>query len=60
MIFTMREAHIRNLVAGVRMIEAPREIQTFPYFMTWHSRVASEAAQVWFRQLLRTAAQRVR
>jgi len=56
----MREAHIRNLVAGVRMIEAPREIQTFPYFMTWHSRVASEAAQVWFRELLRTAAQRVR
>ena len=44
-------------VAGVRMIEAPREIEAFPYFMTWHSRVASEAAHVWFRQLLRAAAQ---
>src|SRR5882757_900182 len=45
-------------VAGVRMIEAPREIAAFPYFMTWHPRVASEAAHVWFRQLLRAAAQR--
>jgi DNA-binding transcriptional LysR family regulator len=45
-------------VAGVRMIEAPREIEAFPYFMTWHSRVANEAAHVWFRQLLRSAAQR--
>jgi DNA-binding transcriptional LysR family regulator len=50
-------AAITAAVAGVRMIEAPREIAAFPYFMTWHSRVASEAAHVWFRQLLRTAAQ---
>jgi DNA-binding transcriptional LysR family regulator len=50
-------AAITAAVAGVRMIEAPREIAAFPYFMTWHSRVASEAAHVWFRQLLRAAAQ---
>jgi DNA-binding transcriptional LysR family regulator len=49
-------AAITAAVAGVRMIEAPREIEAFPYFMTWHSRVASEAAHVWFRQLLRGAA----
>jgi DNA-binding transcriptional LysR family regulator len=50
-------AQITADVAGVRMIEAPREIAAFPYFMTWHSRVANEAAHVWFRQLLRAAAQ---
>jgi len=50
-------AAITAAVAGVRMIEAPREIAAFPYFMTWHSRVGNEAAHVWFRQLLRTAAQ---
>ena len=49
-------AAITAAVAGVRMIEAPREIESFPYFMTWHSRAASEAAHVWFRELLRTAA----
>ena len=53
-------AEITAAVAGVRMIEAPREIAAFPYFMTWHSRVATEAAHVWFRQLLRAAARRNR
>src|ERR1700722_1471102 len=50
-------ASIVAAVAGVRMIEAPREIAAFPYFMTWHSRVGNEAAHVWFRQLLRATAQ---
>jgi DNA-binding transcriptional LysR family regulator len=49
-------AAITAAVAGVRMIEAPREIAAFPYFMTWHARVANEAAHQWFRQLLRNAA----
>jgi DNA-binding transcriptional LysR family regulator len=47
-------------VSGVRMIEAPREIGAFPYFMAWHPRVAREPSHVWFRQLLRAAAQRIR
>jgi len=47
-------------VAGVRMIEAPREIGAFPYFMTWHARVAREPAHVWFRQLLRASVERIR
>ena len=50
-------AAITAAVAGVRMIEAPREISAFPYFMSWHSRVSSEAAHMWFRQLVRVAAQ---
>jgi DNA-binding transcriptional LysR family regulator len=50
-------AAITAAVAGVRMIEAPREIAAFPYFMTWHSRVGNEPAHAWFRQLIRAAAQ---
>jgi DNA-binding transcriptional LysR family regulator len=46
--------------AGVRMIETPREIEAFPYFMTWHPRVTSEPAHAWFRQLFRVAAKAMR
>jgi DNA-binding transcriptional LysR family regulator len=46
--------------AGVRMIEPPREIEAFPYFMTWHPRVTSEPAHAWFRQLFRVAAKEIR
>jgi DNA-binding transcriptional LysR family regulator len=53
-------ASIVAAVAGVRMIEAPRELEAFPYFMTWHSRVAGEPAHVWFRQFLRAAARSIR
>jgi DNA-binding transcriptional LysR family regulator len=45
-------------IAGVRMIEPPREIGAFPYFMTWHPRLTSEPARAWFRQLLRVAAKK--
>jgi DNA-binding transcriptional LysR family regulator len=46
--------------AGVRMIEPPREIEAFPYFMTWHPRVTSEPAHAWFRQVFRIAAKEIR
>jgi DNA-binding transcriptional LysR family regulator len=49
-------AMITAAIAGVRMVEPPREIGAFPYFMTWHPRLTSEPAHVWFRQLLRAAA----
>jgi DNA-binding transcriptional LysR family regulator len=55
-----RLAAIMAAVAGVRMIEAPREIEAFPYFMTWHSRVAAEPAHAWFRQCLRDVARSIR
>jgi hypothetical protein len=32
-----RLAKITAVMAGVRVVEAPREIKSFPYFMAWHS-----------------------
>jgi len=31
-------------MAGVRVVEAPREIKSFPYFMAWHPRLTNEPA----------------
>jgi DNA-binding transcriptional LysR family regulator len=55
-----RLAMITAPIAGVRMVEPPREIESFPYFMTWHPRVTSEPAHAWFHQLLRVAAKESR
>lgn len=40
---------------GIRLVEPPREIEAFPYFMAWHPRAASEPAHTWFREQLRMA-----
>jgi len=39
-------------IAGVRTLEAPREIESYPYFMAWHARVANDPAHMWFRRAL--------
>jgi DNA-binding transcriptional LysR family regulator len=49
-------AKITAGIAGVRLVEPPREIKAFPYFMTWHPRLTTEPAHVWFREQLRIAA----
>jgi hypothetical protein len=41
-------------------VEAPREIQSFPFFMAWHSRLASEPAHKWFHEQVRSAVRTVR
>jgi DNA-binding transcriptional LysR family regulator len=41
---------------GVRLVEPPREIKPFPYFMTWHPRLNDEPAHTWFREQVRDAA----
>jgi len=46
-------------MARVRVVEAPREIQSFPYFMSWHPRLSNEPAHQWFREQLRSAVQTV-
>ena len=43
-------------IAGVRVVEPPREIKAFPYFMAWHPRLTNEAAHTWFRDQVRMAA----
>lgn len=44
---------------GVRLVEPPREIKPFPYFMTWHPRLNNDLAHGWFREQVRGAARTV-
>jgi hypothetical protein len=39
-------------MAGLRVVEPPREIKAFPYFMAWHPRLTNEPAHAWFRELV--------
>ena len=43
-------------IARIRVVEPPREIKTFPYFMAWHPRLTTEPAHAWFREQLRMPA----
>lgn len=44
---------------GVRLVEPPREIKPFPYFMVWHPRLNEEPAHAWFREQVRVAARTI-
>ena len=52
-------AQITAAIAGVRVVEPPREIKAFPYFMAWHPRLTTEPAHAWFREQLRMAARTI-
>ena len=54
-----RLAKITAGMSGVRVVEAPREIKAFPYFMAWHPRLTAEPAHAWFREQLRIAARTI-
>ena len=54
-----RLAKITAAMAGVHVVEAPREIKSFPYFMAWHPRLTNEPAHKWFREQLRSAVRTV-
>jgi len=47
-------------MAGLRIVEPPREIKAFPYFMAWHPRLTNEASHAWLREQIRVAARRIR
>jgi len=49
-------AKITGPIAGLRVVEPPREIKAFPYFMAWHSRLNTEPAHAWLRDQVRIAA----
>ena len=49
-------AKITAPIAGLRVVEPPREIKAFPYFMAWHSRLNTEPAHAWLRDQVRIAA----
>jgi DNA-binding transcriptional LysR family regulator len=44
---------------GVRLVEPPKEIKPFPYFMAWHPRLNEEPAHAWFREQVRVAARAI-
>jgi DNA-binding transcriptional LysR family regulator len=46
-------------MTGLRVVEPPREIKAFPYFMAWHPRLTTEPAHAWFREQLRIAARTI-
>ena len=48
-------AKITHGITGVRVVEPPRELKAFPYFMAWHSRLAAEPSHSWFREQIRQA-----
>jgi DNA-binding transcriptional LysR family regulator len=52
-------AKITAVMSGARVVEAPREIRRFPYFMAWHPRLTEEPAHKWFREQLRSAVRSV-
>jgi DNA-binding transcriptional LysR family regulator len=54
-----RLARMTAAMAGVRVVEAPREIKAFPYFMAWHPRLTAEPAHAWFREQVRMAARAI-
>jgi DNA-binding transcriptional LysR family regulator len=54
-----RLARMTAAMAGVRVVEPPREIKAFPYFMAWHPRLTTEPAHAWWREQLRMAARTI-
>jgi DNA-binding transcriptional LysR family regulator len=54
-----RLAKIMAPLADVRIVEPPREIKGFSYFMAWHPRLTSEPAHAWFREHLRAVARTI-
>jgi len=51
-----RLAKVTGTIADVRVVEPPRELKSFPYFMVWHPRLTTEQAHAWFREQLRASA----
>jgi DNA-binding transcriptional LysR family regulator len=53
-------AKMTKRITSLRMIEPPRELKPFPYFMSWHPRLTNEAAHAWLREQIRATARSVR
>ena len=59
MIFTTprRPAKLLAAIAGLRIIDAPKELTDFTYGMAWHRRQNNDVVHQWVRAQLRTVAQ---
>src|SRR5260370_3986555 len=49
-----RLGKIAAAIADVRVVEPPKEIKGFTYFVAWHPQLTTEPAHAWFRDQLRT------
>lgn len=52
-------AKLAGRISGLQVLEPPREIKSFPYFIAWHPPVTTEPAHAWLREQLRAAARSV-
>jgi DNA-binding transcriptional LysR family regulator len=61
MILTIPRRLARICTAGlpVRIVGAPRELDTFTYTLAWHKRLGASAAHAWFRERIRMVASQV-
>jgi DNA-binding transcriptional LysR family regulator len=42
--------------SGLRLVNAPRELQPFHFLMVWHPRLGSDSRHTWLREAIRQAA----
>ena len=54
-----RLAKIMEPAAHLRVVDPPREIKGFSYFMAWHPRLTTDPAHAWFRQQIQMAARTI-
>jgi DNA-binding transcriptional LysR family regulator len=61
MIYTTprRTAAILESIAGVRILDAPKELTNFTYAMAWHRRMRDDVIQSWLRSLVRNVAKQL-
>lgn len=52
-------AKIAAPMVRLRVIEAPRGLKPFPYFMSWHQRLTNEPAHAWLREQVRAVARSI-
>jgi DNA-binding transcriptional LysR family regulator len=62
LVLTVPRTLARTAAAKARLlvIEPPRELKPFPYFMSWHPRLTNETAHAWLREQVRAVARSIR
>jgi DNA-binding transcriptional LysR family regulator len=61
MIYTTprRNAGILESLAGMRVLDAPKELASFSYAMAWHRRLREDVVQSWLRSLVSKVAKQI-
>ena len=56
LVATLPARLLADVPLGTTVVDAPREIATMPYLMSWHPRLDDDPAQRWLRDLVRVVA----